>query len=159
MLFVDEDLDQHATAFLDRIALDPAAGMPRAVLLVRVERLLAQDVAKASSSVRRLSKPLRHESLRQAVLQSAPSSSLGSIANEDRRPVLDDRIRRTSRILVVEDNVVNQTVALATLKKLGLDADLVVDGVEALEALRRRRYDLVLMDCQMPVLDGYDTTR
>ena len=73
--------------------------------------------------------------------------------------MLDDRIRRTSRILVVEDNVVNQTVALATLKKLGLDADLVVDGVEALEALRRRRYDLVLMDCQMPVLDGYDTTR
>jgi len=66
---------------------------------------------------------------------------------------------RGMRLLAVEDNPVNQQVLLAQLAALGLAADLAADGQAALDALERQTYDLVLMDCQLPGLDGYETTR
>ena len=65
----------------------------------------------------------------------------------------------TGRVLVVEDNQVNRVVATGFLESLGHTADLAVDGVEALERVAERDYDLVLMDLQMPRLDGYAATR
>ena len=66
-----------------------------------------------------------------------------------------------NRILLVEDNQVNQIVALELLKQLGLAADLAVDGQDAINQLKRTDspYDLILMDCQMPVMDGYQATK
>ncbi len=78
-------------------------------------------------------------------------------AKRETFPVLSGAICRC-RILVVDDNPINQKVAVKTLERMGLRADSVGNGHEALDSIKRVRYDLVLMDCQMPDLDGFQTT-
>lgn len=63
------------------------------------------------------------------------------------------------RILMAEDNAINQRVAKLILQRAGYNIDLVADGNEALEAHRMRPYDVILMDCQMPTMDGFEASR
>ncbi len=72
--------------------------------------------------------------------------------------LLHERTRH-ARVMVAEDNIVNQKILLKQLEKLGYEAHAVGNGREVLDAIGREHYDLILMDCQMPVMDGYETTR
>ena len=85
--------------------------------------------------------------------------SLQIVTRHSAREIVHPSIDLTKRILLVEDNIINQQVALGFLKKLGLKADATANGEEALTALENIPYDLVLMDVQMPVMDGFEATR
>src|SRR5450759_1148470 len=70
-----------------------------------------------------------------------------------------DRTRQGSRVLVVEDNASNLKVTVRMVERLGYRADVAANGAEAVGILQTVQYDAVLMDCQMPEMDGYDATR
>jgi len=71
----------------------------------------------------------------------------------------DESLQLNAKVLLVEDNPINQMVAMKMLQKVGLKAVLANNGVEALNILQEQSFDLVLMDCQMPEMDGFDATR
>lgn len=113
-----------------------------------------------------LVKPVRPEQLRECVLLLTGRQAAGSTGTGRSAPAalitrhdLDERCERMRpHCLVADDNVINQTVLVRLLEKLGYRVDVVSGGREAVEAVARSRYDLVLMDCQMPEVDGYRAT-
>jgi GAF domain-containing protein/CheY-like chemotaxis protein len=109
-----------------------------------------------------LGKPLHqsalHDTLVELLAQApAPRETLRTAAPAALDPTL--AARHPLRILLAEDNAVNQKLALRLLQQMGYRADVAANGIEALESLERQRYDLVLMDVQMPEMDGLEATR
>jgi PAS domain S-box-containing protein len=110
-----------------------------------------------------LNKPTRRKELKTALSQALsgqcgdqPQSIETQYSAQD---IIDLFAGSKARILLAEDNITNQQVALGILNKLGLRADAVANGAEALTAVRTLPYDLILMDVQMPVMDGLEATK
>jgi len=88
-------------------------------------------------------------------LVKAMHPGAGCVRSSEPRPAIE---RMDARVLIAEDNPTNQRVAQRLLQNLGYQTDIAADGREAVEAMRRGGYDLVLMDCQMPEMDGFAAT-
>ena len=132
------------------------------IRLVLMTSMLEREDAKRMQEngfVAYLSKPVRQCDLRDCL--SVVLSGTPEIQQTQHADTCDSTIEirtGTVRILLAEDNLINQRVALGILKKMNLYADTVSNGKEAIQALQERPYDLVLMDVQMPEMDGYEAT-
>ncbi|SPP65174.1 hybrid sensor histidine kinase/response regulator [Nitrospira lenta] len=143
----------------------PSAATLRIVVMTSLLQRGHAERARKVGAKGYLTKPVRHDELRdclRTVLGMAPASAETPQADEavprlvTRHTLAELSTRR--RVLVVEDNSVNQKLAVRMLEKLGYRPDLVENGQEALTALDAGGYDAVLMDCQMPIMDGFEAT-
>ena len=133
-----------------------------AIVMTSMGHTREMDALKQAACVRVLVKPVKQAQLWEAIaaLLEAPAPAVAAeaapvMAAEEIPPGI-----KATRILLVEDNPVNQKVALRQLARLGfINTDTVANGIAAIEALRRMPYDVILMDCQMPDMDGYDAAR
>ena len=141
-----------------RIKADPELAGVRLVLLSSVGRRGQGKEAQHAGVAAYLTKPVR-----QSQLLDCLATVMGSVATSPtnlvtRYRLAEAEMQTRARILLVEDNVVNQRVAVRMLEKLGCRVDVAANGREAIEVLTRIAYDLVFMDCQMPEIDGYEAT-
>jgi PAS domain S-box-containing protein len=147
------------------IKSDPKIAGIRLVLLTSLDRGDASGDMRDSGLDAVLTKPIKQAALYNClttVMASGlePRSILpGLMQLREEESLVKNDDSDQLRILIAEDNVVNQKVALHQLQKLGYLAQAVDNGRAALDSLRRRTYDIVFMDCQMPELDGYAATR
>ncbi|GAB1393533.1 hypothetical protein MASR1M60_16960 [Rhodocyclaceae bacterium] len=106
-----------------------------------------------------LTKPLKEDHIRRCIASLRGNGTADAAPELITRHTLDQAQHQAGRILLVEDNRVNQQLAFALLRRQGYEVSLAENGQEALERLASEDFDLVLMDCQMPVLNGFDATR
>jgi PAS domain S-box-containing protein len=107
-----------------------------------------------------LTKPIKPSQLYDTLMNVLGATPAGVQATASREEPVERLAEHVPlRILVAEDNVLNQQLALLVLQKLGYQAEVTANGLEALRALERERYDVVLMDVQMPTMDGLEATR
>ena len=149
--------DMDGLTLAERILTDPRLTSTRLVLLTSQGRHGDAARIQAAGFSGYLNKPIHQSELYDTLLYLAGIKDTTERLHT--RSTTRENPKFKARVLVVEDNVTNQKVAQGMLSRLGVQVDLAGDGEEALEALQQLPYDLVLMDCQMPVLDGYETTR
>jgi CheY-like chemotaxis protein len=132
----------------------------RCLLLTSIDQKMDRAELEQAGIVQVMTKPIRRNELRAAILNAVSRERLPAAAPR-RRLVARGHSPNPDglRVLVAEDNVVNQRVARLQLEKLGHRVDVVANGLEVLEAVERVPYDVILMDCQMPEMDGYEATR
>jgi two-component system sensor histidine kinase/response regulator len=139
------------------IRSDPALSALPLVLLTSSAVRGSREAAREAGVSAYLTKPVHQSQLFDAIAavmgaQQAPETPVTNAT------IAEGRARTRPAVLVAEDNPANQKVAAAMLAKIGYRADVVANGAEAVEAVRRIPYGAVLMDCQMPVMDGYAAT-
>ena len=147
------------------IKADPKVASVRLVLLTSLGQRGDATAALESGFAAYLTKPVRKSQLesclssvmRQGGLEVRNAISPSTLIT--RYSLKDTQMRNYSRILVADDHTVNQQLAVVMLERLGYRVDVVGNGKEAVDAVIRLPYALVLMDCQMPEMDGYDATR
>jgi two-component system, sensor histidine kinase and response regulator len=154
------------------LQLDPATETTRVVAMYPLGRGPDEGAMREAGVCAWLSKPVRQSRLFNCLADALATGS-GAEPGPDRlqthRPVLaplhnlsglvPERARARARILLAEDHEVSRRVVLRILDRLGYHADSVSNGREAMEAVRGTPYDVILMDCLMPEMDGYEATR
>jgi|GEM_PF-2409754 len=142
----------------------PLARHPACLLATAFGAQLPAPLPAGQGTLRVLDKPIALQALQRALADVLGLGAPPGLPVPSPQP-LDQQLRQrhsqhpTGRLLLVEDNPLNQEVALQLLEDAGLQADLANDGVEAVARVTARAYDLVLMDVQMPRLDGLEATR
>ena len=150
-----------------QIKSEPGISSTRLILLSSLGDHWAETTLAAAGIEGYLTKPLKQTRLQSALASLFSSEPMPIPPPRAKRPEPDVEIApdatltagRPLHILLAEDNAINQRVAILQLKRLGYTADVANDGVEALKALEKFPYDVILMDCQMPNMDGYTATR
>ena len=145
-------------ALAQEIKADPKIAGTRLILLAGLGQGISPEKLRSADITDCCFKPVRQSTLfdclTNALLESSVALQPGAKSSAAPRPQL-----QKARVLIAEDNAVNQQVALVQLEQLGYRAEAVPNGLAVLEALNRTPYDIILMDCQMPEMDGYETTR
>ncbi len=134
--------------------LRPAMTAP-ILLVTAYGSFMPGEEATALAPLQQQARPLA----RNALYQNLRRTLLPDLTTIDRARLESVPSQRRGRVLLVEDNPVNQLVAKGMLGKLGCDVVVAAHGVEALDQLEHDEFDLVLMDCNMPVMDGYEASR
>ncbi|WP_447977043.1 response regulator [Candidatus Nitrospira bockiana] len=149
-----------AAELAERLAAHPAGSRMGKVGLVPLGHWAPADRVRRAGIATFLTKPVRQPLLLEALGTLLSDAGLVASPAQQAGPLVIRRVARTrGKVLVVEDNPVNQRVALRILEKLGYAVDVVANGLEAVDAIKRIPYAAVLMDCQMPEMDGYQATR
>lgn len=142
---------------------EPSIPRPHLVMMSSSSQAVAAKKLREIGVGVFLTKPVRQSQLYNSILEVLSDENL-----EGGRPqakavpqsvVPVQRTQKSVRVLIAEDNAINQKIALSQLDKLGYRAEAVGNGIEALAASQAIPYDIILMDCQMPEMDGYEATR
>ena len=144
-----------------RIAREPVFAGLRTIVLGTLSNAPGEEGRRADDSWPRLAKPVRRSELFEAVLGAlcrGRPADRPDASPERANAMPEIAALHGSRVLLVEDNPVNQEVARGMLERMGVELAVANDGQEALVHLGQHEFDLVLMDCQMAGLDGYQTT-
>lgn len=125
------------------------------LLVTAYNRFMDNEQASALAPLEQMARPLG----RAALYQTLRHILQPGVTETPRQSASEKPQSRQARVLLVEDNPVNQMVAKGMLAKLGCDVAVAAHGAEALDHLAREPVDLVLMDCNMPIMDGYEASR